>query len=126
MANAPPAGSRSARSPAAAPSAFDELLSAEQELARGAGEEERACEALLARAQEEIAQWERGAAAELERELEQGAARAAAERAAAVRSIESSAGKLIQRYRALSAAEVARLAADLVAEATGLAAEPSP
>lgn len=107
------------------PSALDELLGAEQEIAAqmaAAGEE--AAE-IVAAARTEAASYEGAAAAALEAELAALAERDALARAELTRSLEAESARLVARYDALGSDEIARLAAFVIADVTGLAPEGS-
>ena len=107
-------------------SAFDELIATEQEIAAGAAAAEREAEALLAVARLGAASGARESAQALERELTRLDERARSVRETLVRTIEAEAARNIARYRSLSDAEVAGLAAEAAAEVTGLAPERAP
>lgn len=102
------------------PSALDELLLAEQEIAARMADAERAAATIIADARAAAAVREQQAEAVLARELAALDERARTERAALVMAIEQEAARTVQRYRSLVDAEVARLAADAVVEVTGL------
>jgi hypothetical protein len=108
----------------ASPSALDELLQAEQEIAVRMADAERAAAAIIADARAAVAVREQEAEAALARDLAVLDERARTERAALVLAIEEEAARTVQRYRSLVDSEVARLAAYAVAEVTGLGPEP--
>jgi vacuolar-type H+-ATPase subunit H len=110
----------------ASPSALDELLSAEQEIAARLADAERAAAEIIAAARAAATTREQEAEAALARELAALDERARTERAALVLAIEQEAARTVQRYRSLSDAEVGQFAASAVAEVTGLGPEQAP
>jgi vacuolar-type H+-ATPase subunit H len=108
------------------PSALDELLSAEQQIAAQLADADRAAAVIVAAARTDAAGREQAADAALARELAALDERARTERAALAQSIEQEAARTVQRYRSLGDAEVARLAAHAVSEVTGLGREHAP
>lgn len=110
----------------ASPSALDELLSAEQEIAARLSDAERAAAAFIAAARAAAAVREREAEAALARELAALDEGARTQREALVLAIEQEAARTVQRYRSLSDAEIAQFAASAVAEVTGLGPEQAP
>jgi mannose/cellobiose epimerase-like protein (N-acyl-D-glucosamine 2-epimerase family) len=110
----------------ASPSALDELLSAEQEIAARLADAQRAAAAIIAAARAAAAVREQEAEAALARALAALDKRARTEREALVLAIEQEAARTVERYRSLSDTEVARLAAYVVAEVTGLGPQSVP
>ncbi|MFI5310911.1 MAG: hypothetical protein ACHQQ3_06730 [Gemmatimonadales bacterium] len=110
----------------ASPSALDELLLAEQEIAARQADAERAASVIIATARAAAAVREQEADAALAHELSALDEDARTTRAALVLAIEQEAARTVQRYGSLSDAEVARLAAYAVVEVTGLGPERSP
>ena len=110
----------------ASPSALDELLLAEQEIAARLADAERAGAAIIADARAAAAVREQEAEAALASELAALDERSRTERTALVLAIEQEAARTVQRYRSLVDAEVARLAAYAVEEVTGLGPGHSP
>jgi len=102
------------------PSALDELLATEAGIAGRLADAERDAEALLVAARAEALMLDRRATEALAGELAELDERARLAREALVRRIEGDAERAVQRYRTLTDAEIARLAAGAVAEATGL------
>jgi hypothetical protein len=110
----------STRSRDAVPSALDELLDAEREIAARATQVAAECEATLDAARAEAATIERDGVAALDRELTDARAAAAADREAAAGAIDAAADRQIHRYQSLSPAELERLAEVVAARVTGL------
>ena len=110
----------------APPSALDQLLAVEGEIAAGEAAAAGDARALLDAARADIEARERQAATALERELAELDALARDRQAAAGGEIEEVAARLAARYRSLSAAEVARLAAFVADRVTGLIVEGAP
>ncbi len=107
-------------------SLLETLIETERELAIVGEAGEREAEAVLAQARAEVAAADRAQSEALELELARFDEARRVEREAAVAAIEQEAQRAIARFRSLSEAEVARLAAQVVLEATGLAAEAAP
>ena len=105
---------------------MDQLLAVEREIA--AGEVAAADEArgILDSARADIEARDREATTALERELAELDALARDRQAAAGGEIEEVAARLAARYRSLSAADVARLAAFVADRVTGLIVEGAP
>jgi hypothetical protein len=103
-----------------APSALDELLATEAGIAQRLADADREAEAMLTGARQRAEACERDAAGALARELAGLDERARLAREALVRGIEEEAARVVQRYRNLTDAEIAQLAAASVADATGL------
>ena len=103
-------------------SALDELLATEAGIANRLAEADREAEAVLAAARRDAETGEREAAEALARELAGLDERGRLAREALVRGIEDVASRAVQRYRSLTDAEVAHLAAAAVADVTGLEA----
>jgi hypothetical protein len=117
-------GRRTAQAGAAKPSALDELLATEQEIAAQMAAAEHEASELTAAARVEAETIEREAAAALAAELAALDKRDDAAREALVRMLEDDGARLVARYRSLADAEIQRLAAFVVSESTGLTIEP--
>jgi len=117
-------GRRKAHAEAAKPSALDELLRTEQEIAAQMAAAEGEAQGLTATARADAEAIEREAAAALAAELEGLDRRDEAVRAEQAYKIEDDHARLVARYRTLPDEEVARLAAFVVSEITGLTPEP--
>jgi hypothetical protein len=104
----------------ASPSALDELLIAEQEIAARLAAAEREASGILAAARATEAAHEQDAEAALARDLAALDEAAARGRAALVLAIEQEAERTVERYRSLDDAQVVEFAASAVAEVTGL------
>jgi len=110
--------------PAAPPStsALDALLATESEIAQRLADADREARTLLDAAHADIA----AAAAETVRQVAAALAaieaRSARDVAGAVETIERDAEQAVRRYRTLDDAEVATIAADIVARSSGLGA----
>jgi hypothetical protein len=116
-------GRRKAAAGAATPSALDELLLTEQEIAVQMAAAEKEAAALAAAAHGEAETIEREAAAALTAELAALDKSDETARGELVRKMEDEAARLVARYGALGDEEIARLAAFVVSEITGLAGE---
>jgi hypothetical protein len=110
----------------ALPSALDQLLATEREIAEGEAAAAREVRSLFDAVRADIEAREHRAATALERELEDLDARARASQATAVAAIEDDAARRAARYHSLSAADVARLAAFVSDRVTGLAQAGTP
>jgi hypothetical protein len=110
----------------APPSALDQLLAVEREIAAGEAAAADEARAILDSARADIEAQERLAATALERELAELDALARDRQAAAGGEIEEVAARLAARYRSLGAADVARLAAFVADRVTGIIADGAP
>lgn len=117
-------GRRTAQAGAAKPSALDELLATEQEIAAQMAAAEHEAEALTAAARTDAETIGREAAAALATALAALDERDGRAREALVRKLEEDGERLVARYRSLTDAEVGRHAAFVVSEITGLGIEP--
>jgi hypothetical protein len=118
-----PGRHRSTQAGAAKPSALDELLSTEQEIAAQMAAAEHEASELTSAARSEAETIERNAAAALATELAALDKRDVDAREELVRKLEADGARLVARYRSLADAEVERLAAFVVSEITGLTIE---
>ena len=116
-------GRRQAADGAAKQSALDELLSTEQEIALQQAAADREAAALTAAARNDAEEITRTAAAALASELAALDKRDEATRAELVRSLEAGGARLVSKYESLGADEIARMAAFVVKEVTGLTPE---
>lgn len=105
---------------------MDQLLTVEREIAAGEAAAADEAGALLGAARADIEAREREAATALERELAELDALARDRQAAAGAEIEQVAARLAGRYRSLSPADIARLAAFVADRVTGLIVEGAP
>jgi hypothetical protein len=117
-------GRRTAQVGTAKPSALDELLSTEQEIAAQMAAAEREAAELTAAARHDAEAFEREADASLNAELAVLAKRDGDARAELVRQLEDEGVRLVASYGALSPADIARHAAFVESEITGLPIEP--
>jgi hypothetical protein len=117
-------GRRTAQSGTAKPSALDELLATEQQIAAQTAAAEREAAELNAAARLEAGAFELEAEAALTAELAALAKRDGDARAALVRRIEEDGARLVASYGTLSQADIERHAAFVVSDVTGLTIEP--
>jgi hypothetical protein len=117
-------GRRTAQSGTAKPSALDELLSTEQEIATQMAAAEREAAELTAAARHDAEALEREDEAALTAELAALAKRDGDARAELVRRLEDEGARLVASYGALAQADIERHAAFAVSEITGLTVEP--
>jgi hypothetical protein len=117
-------GRRTAHAGASKPSALDELLSTEQEIAAQMAAAEQEAATLTAAARSDAEAIEREAAAALATELAALEKRDGDARAELVRELEDESARLVTRYRTLADEEVERFAAFVVSDITGLTLEP--
>src|ERR1035437_130991 len=117
-------GRRTAQAGTAKPSALDELLSTEQEIAAQLAAAEREAAELTAAARHDAEALEREADAALTAELAALDKRDGDARAALVRQLEAEGARLAASYGALSNADIERHAAFVASEVTGLPIEP--
>ncbi len=117
-------GRRTAKAGAATPSALDELLSTEQEIAAQMVAAEQEAATLTAAAHSDAEAIEPEAATALAAELAALEKRDGDARAELVRKLEDEGSRLVTRYQTLADEEVERLAAFVVADITGLTLEP--
>jgi hypothetical protein len=110
----------------AQPSALDELLATERDIAAREMAAAREAQALVGAAIADNEANEREAAVALGRELEDLDRQARATEAAAVSALEREAADRAVRYRSLSADEIARLATFVCDRVTGLSVTASP
>jgi hypothetical protein len=103
-------------------SALDALLATDQEIAQRQADADREVRALLDAARADATATAQAAEAALAQELAAIDARAQHDIADAVRTIQRDAAQAVAHYHALADEEVAALAADIVARATGLEA----
>ncbi len=109
-----------ARNPVAAPSALDELLDAERQIAARNADVARECAAMLDRARVDASAIAAAATAALDAEILQLDERTRRERDALVAGIEAEAARTIAHYEHLADAEVTRLAELIATRVTGL------
>jgi hypothetical protein len=119
-------GRRTGQTGTAKPSALDELLSTEQEIAAQMAAAEREAAELTAAARHDAEAFEREADAALTAELAALDRRDDEARAALIRTLEDDGARLAASYAALSSSDIERHAAFVASEATGLAIEPGP
>ena len=117
-------GRRTAHAGAAKPSALDELLSTEQEIAAQMAAAEQEAATLTAAARSDAEAIEREAAAALATELAALEKRDGDARAELVRKLEDEAARLVTHYQTLADGEIERFAAFVVSDITGLTLEP--
>jgi hypothetical protein len=117
-------GRRTGQAGAAKPSALDELLATEREIAAQMAAAEHEASELTMAARGEAETIERDAAAALATEMATLDKRAGDSRAELTRKLEDDGARLVARYRSLPDAEIGRLAAFVASEITGLATEP--
>jgi hypothetical protein len=117
-------GRRTAQAGTAKPSALDELLSTEQEIAAQMAAAAREAAELTAAARHDAEAFEREAESSLTAELAVLAKRDGDARAELVRQLEDEGVRLVASYGALSPADIARHAAFVESEISGLPIEP--
>lgn len=118
-------GHRTAQAAAAKPSALDELLSTEREIATQMAAAEREGAELTAAARRDADALEREAGTALLTELSELAKRDGDARAALVKKVEDEGARLVASFDALTQADIERHAAFVVTEITGLTVEPA-
>jgi hypothetical protein len=119
-------GRRTAQTGTAKPSALDELLSTEQEIAAQMAAAEREAAELTSAARQGAEAFEREADAALIAELATLDTRDRDACAALVRQLEDGGARLTASYVALSQADIERHAAFVASEVTGLSIESGP
>ena len=117
---------RNATAGAPRPSALDELLVAEQEIAAQMAAAEQEAAGLVAAARTDAAAIESAAATALAKELADLETRDAAARLALTRALEEEGARLVTRYRSLGDEEIGRLAMFVISDITGLAGASAP